>query len=95
MSPRPRAWRRIRFRPEATMFKPIGIPARALETVILSLEEMEAIRLTQYQELTQQEAALQMQTSQSTVQRLLSQANKKIAKALIEGKAIIIQKEGR
>jgi len=71
-------------------FKPQGIPLRFLEEVELSLEEMEAIRLKNVQELEQTEAALKMKTSQSTFQRILTSAYKKITEALVEGKAIKI-----
>jgi len=63
---------------------------RFLEEVELSLEEMEAIRLKNIQGLGQIEAALKMKTSQSTFQRILTSAYKKIAEALVEGKAIKI-----
>jgi predicted DNA-binding protein (UPF0251 family) len=43
-------------------------------------------------ELEQEEAAKKMNTSQSTFQRILSSAYKKITEALIEGKAIKIIK---
>ena len=88
--PRPRLCRRICFSPTARYFKPQGIPLRFLEEVELSLEEMEAIRLKNVQGLEQTEAALKMKTSQSTFQRILASAYKKIAEALVEGKAIKI-----
>lgn len=91
--PRPRQCRRIRFRPQARYFKPQGIPLRTLEVVELSLEEAEAIRLKYVLELDQVTAAQQMKTSQSTFQRILSTALKKIAGALIHGQAIEIISE--
>ena len=88
--PRPKLCRRIGFNPKARYFKPQGIPLRFLEEVELSLEEMEAIRPKNVQSLEQTEAALKMKTSQSTFQRILASAYKKIAEALVEGKAIKI-----
>ena len=64
---------------------------RFLDEVELSREEMEALRLKNLEELDQIKAAEKMETSQSTFQRILSSANKKIADALINGKAIKIQ----
>ncbi len=61
-----------------------------LEIVQLSTEEMESYRLRHVQGLDQIEAAKQMNTSASTYQRILYSANKKIADALINGKAIKI-----
>lgn len=65
---------------------------RSLEVVELSIEELEAIRLKNIKDLDQTECAKKMNTSQSTFQRILSSAYKKIAEALIEGKAIEITK---
>ena len=65
---------------------------RELEMVELTAEEVEALRLRNIGELEQEEAAKKMNTSQSTFQRILSSAYKKITEALIEGKAIKIIK---
>jgi len=88
--PRPRLCRRIRFNPNVTYFKPQGVPMRFLEIIELTAEEVEALRLKNVQGLDQQEAAKKMNTSQSTFQRILSSAYKKISDALINGKAIKI-----
>lgn len=90
--PRPRLCRRIRFKPNATYFKPRGIPMRSLEVVDLTIEEVEALRLKNIKGLEQIECAKEMQTSQSTFQRILSSAYKKVSEALIKGKAIKIVK---
>lgn len=89
---RPRLYRRIRFNPNVTYFKPQGVPMRFLEVVELTTEEAEALRLKNIKDLDQEEAAKKMNTSQSTFQRILSSAYKKITEALIEGKAIKITK---
>lgn len=89
---RPRLCRRIQFNPNITYFKPQGVPMRELEIVELTTEEMEAYRLRHISDLEQQEAADKMHTSQSTYQRILYSAYKKIADALINGKAIKIVK---
>jgi predicted DNA-binding protein (UPF0251 family) len=60
----------------------------SLEMVFLSREELESYRLRYIEGLQQTEAARQMRTSQSTYQRILSSAHRKIADALIHGKAI-------
>ena len=65
---------------------------RLLEVVELTAEEAEALRLRNIKDLEQEEAAKQMKTSQSTFQRILSSAYKKITEAIIEGKAIKIVK---
>lgn len=90
--PRPKLYRRIRFDPRVTYFKPQGVPLRLLEIVELTIEEMEAFRLRHIYDLEQHTAAEKMSTSQSTYQRILYSAYKKIADALTNGKAIRIIK---
>ena len=90
---RPRLCRRIRFNPNITYFKPQGVPMRYLEIIELTTEEAEALRLRNMKDLEQEEAAKKMNTSQSTFQRILSSAYKKVTEALIEGKAIKIIKK--
>jgi predicted DNA-binding protein (UPF0251 family) len=72
-------------------YKPFGIPMRELESVVLLYEEFEALRLADYENLTQEEAAEKMQISRPTFTRLYDKARKCIAKAFVEGKAIIVQ----
>ena len=91
--PRPRLYRKIRFNPNITYFKPQGVPMRFLDMVELTTEEVEAIRLKNKDDLDQTEAAKMMKTSRSTFQRILTSAYKKITEALIGGKAIKIIKE--
>lgn len=87
---RPRLCRKIRFNPKVTYFKPQGIPMRMLDTIELSAEEAEALRLKNIKNMDQAAAAKEMRTSQSTFQRILSAAYKKTSLAIIEGKAIKI-----
>jgi uncharacterized protein len=63
-----------------------------LDKVELTLEELEAIRLKNIEGLEQTEASRKMKTSQSTFQRILASAYFKISDALINGKAIKINK---
>ena len=90
--PRPRLYRRIRFNPNITYFKPQGVPMKHLEVVELTIEEIESLRLKNRKDLKQIECAKRMKTSQSTFQRILSSAYEKITDALVEGKAIKIIK---
>ncbi len=46
--------------PEVEFFKPAGVPLRELEVMEITIEELEAIRLTDLEGLTQEEAAVQM-----------------------------------
>ena len=72
-------------------YKPFGIPLRELESVDLLFEEYEALRLADYENMTQEEAAKIMNISRPTFTRLYDKARKNIAKAFVEGKAIIIR----
>lgn len=88
---RPRRCKKIEQNPQITFYKPQGVPLRTLQIMELSLEEWEALRLKNVEELNQTEAAEKMQTSQSTFQRILSGAQKKLSKAIIAGMAIKIR----
>lgn len=88
---RPFKCRRVAFVPDVTYFKPAGIPLRDLEEVRLSLEEVEALRLKELEELEQEQGAEKMNVSRQTFQRILASARKKIADALLNGKAIKIE----
>lgn len=83
--------RRISMLPPMEGYKPFGIPMRELESVNLLFEEFEAIRLADYENLTQEEASAKMHISRPTFTRLYERARKNIAKAFVEGKAIIIR----
>jgi len=73
-----------------TYFKPAGIPLRVLEEVQVSIEEAEAIRLKDIEGLGQEQCAERMSISRPTFQRVLEAARRKIADALLRGKAIKI-----
>jgi len=88
---RPRLCRRVRFRPDVTYFKPRGIPLRNLEESILTIDEFEAVRLSDLERLSQEECAKKMGISQSTFNRLVIIARKKITEAIVKGKAIKIE----
>ncbi|MEM3341815.1 MAG: DUF134 domain-containing protein [Thermoplasmata archaeon] len=87
--PRPRRCRRIGFLPENFSF----IPDREtpyVEEVVISIDELEALRLSDYEGITQEEVSIKMGISQPTVHRLLESARRKMADALVNGKAIRI-----
>jgi predicted DNA-binding protein (UPF0251 family) len=81
----------VAFLPEATYFKPAGVPLRLLDEVILSVEEAEAIRLKDLEGLAQAPSAEKMNISRPTFQRVLASARRKIADALLNGKAVRIE----
>lgn len=89
--PRPRKIRKIGFQPEITGFKPVGDIEINQPIVILTLDELEAIRLRDLEKLTQEEAANKMSISQPTFYRLIESAREKVAEALVEGKELRLQ----
>lgn len=86
--PNRRIFTRVTMPPPMEGFKPFGIPIQELEPVVLLFEEYEAIRLADYENLTQEEATQKINISRPTFTRLYDKARKNIAKAFIEGKAI-------
>ena len=89
--PRPVKCRIITEMPNHIAFKPVGFPMEELEKVILSLDEYEALRLADFEELYQEIAAEKMNVSRQTFGNIVKSARKKMAEALITGKAILIE----
>jgi uncharacterized protein len=88
---RPQKCRRVEFLPNITFYKPAGVPLRELEEIGLTIEEAEALRLKELEGLEQEQGAEKMNISRPTFQRILASARKKIADALLNGKAIRIE----
>ena len=89
--PRPVKCRIITEMPNHIAFKPVGFPMEELEKVILSLDEYESLRLADFEELYQEIAAEKMNVSRQTFGNIVKSARKKVAEALITGKAILIE----
>ncbi len=89
--PRPKKNRRIKFQPNVFYFKPQGVPLRELEEVELLPDELEAIKLYGVDGLDQKRSAEKMNISQPTFGRILGKAYRKLATAIIGGKAIKIR----
>ena len=83
--------RRVWFEPNVTYFKPAGVQMIELQESVISRDELEAIRLKDFEGIDQQEAAKKMNISQPTFHRLVLEARKKIADALVNGKALRIE----
>jgi len=79
------------FPPGLTYFKPAGIRLVDLKESVLTVDEFEALRLKDLEGLEQETAAGRMAVSQPTFHRILSSARKKIADAIVNGKAIRIE----
>ena len=89
--PRPCRCRRIRCNPDVNYFKPRGIPLDMLEDVNLALDELEAIRLADWDGLYQEDAAKKMNISRQTFGNIINSAHKKIADVLLNAKALKIE----
>ncbi|MCL2150596.1 MAG: DUF134 domain-containing protein [Dehalococcoidia bacterium] len=87
---RPIKRRQISSLPEVSYYRPAGIPLKIMEEVCLSVEEMEAVRLKDAEGLKQSQGAVRMGVSRPTFQRILAGARRKIAWALVGGRAIRI-----
>lgn len=89
--PRPKNCRRVSGRPLATYFKPRGIPMGELEESVLSVEGLEAIRLADLEGLTGAQASGLMHVSRHTFGRVLQEARRAVAEALVNGRALCIE----
>ena len=87
---RPPIERSVEGIPHITLFKPAGVPARELEQLQLTVDELEAIRLVDLEALSHEQAAEAMGVSRQTVGRVLERGRAKVAEALVGGKAILI-----
>jgi predicted DNA-binding protein (UPF0251 family) len=87
--PRPRKPRFVSGYPTLTAFIPEGVPITG--EVFLSVEELEAIRLSDFESLDQEAAANLMEVSRQTYGRILARARSIISEALVTGKALKIE----
>ena len=88
---RPKKPRFCRCKPCVNYFKPVGIPLRHLDEVVLEDDEIEALKLHDVDNLDHVQAAKKMKISQPTFGRIIDGAYKKVAEALVKGKAIKIE----
>ncbi len=89
--PRPPKCRLVTQKPAVTYFKPRGIPLRQLDEVTLTVEGLEAIRLSDLEGLDQDQAASQMGISRQTFGRVLAEARRAVARAIVEGNGLRIE----
>lgn len=89
--PRQKKCRMIEYPPIYDGYRPIGIGKDLVDIVSLQLEEYEAIRLADYENLRQEESAKCMQVSRPTFTRIYNSARKKIAQAFVEGKMLLFE----
>lgn len=88
---RPRKNRFVWGNPISTSFRPGGVRISQSEYLTLSVDELEAIRLADFEGLYQEEAAKMMKISRQTFGRILQEAHRKIAESLVQGKLLRIE----
>ena len=88
---RPQNHRCVEQIPEVTRFKPAGVPVNVLSQVRLTVDELEAIRLADFEGLYQEQAAERLKVSRQTFGRIIAAARKKVAQALIDGRGLQIE----
>lgn len=88
---RPFCCRRVAAEPESNYFKPRGVPLLSLDEVTMTVDEFEALRLADLEGLYQEQAAERMGISRPTFGRIIESAHRKVADALVGGKALKIE----
>ena len=88
---RPLNCRQVGCQPGSRYFRPRGVSLSDLEEVVLTIDEFESIRLADLEMLYQEKAAERMRISRQTFGRIVESAHKKVAEALVEGKALKIE----
>ena len=88
--PRPRKCRKVCHMPKVCDFVPVGQDENQT-TVVLTVDEFEAIRLIDEQGFSQEECSSYMQVARTTAQAIYNTARAKIATALVEGMPLRIE----
>lgn len=86
--PRPKISRLVAGYPLSRRYVPDDMPPRG--EVSLSVEEMEALRLSDFEGMDQQGAADLMGVSRQTYGRVLGRARQRVAEALVTGQSLRI-----
>jgi predicted DNA-binding protein (UPF0251 family) len=89
--PRPTCCRRVARSPRCGLFKPAGVACSSLSEVVVTVDEMEAIRLADLDGMYQEQAAERMNVSRQTFGRIIESARRKVAQALTQGQALRIE----
>ena len=88
--PRPRKWRKVCCLPERNRFGPLGA-TDDMESINMTVDEYETIRLIDLEGFTQEECAAHMSIARTTVQGIYDEARKKLADSLVNGKELWIE----
>lgn len=86
--PRPQRCRKICNKPTCTGFSPDK--GRQEESVVLTMDEFEAVRLVDLEKQTHEQCAKQMEISRTTATEIYQSARQKMADSLVNGKRLVI-----
>ncbi len=89
--PRPRKWRKVCSLPDSSRFGPLDLTENKNTVVNMTVDEYETIRLIDLEGLSQEECSIQMNVARTTVQGIYSDARKKLAESLVNGKVLRIE----
>ena len=89
--PRPPKWKQVCCLPETNLFGPMNRVGTSAETVEMTVEEYETIRLIDFEGMTQEDCSEWMKVARTTVQGLYEQARKKLADCLVNGRPLKIE----
>lgn len=88
---RPMKWRKVCCLPENKKFGPLDSQIDGANTVTMTVDEYETIRLIDLEGFKQEECAKQMNVARTTVQGIYFEARKKMAESLVNGKVLLIE----
>lgn len=89
--PRPKKWKKVCSMPEINKFGPLNSSDCQVNYIVMTIEEYETIRLIDYENLKQEDAAEHMKVARTTVQGIYDSARKKIADSIINGRILVIE----
>jgi predicted DNA-binding protein (UPF0251 family) len=88
---RPMKWRKVCCLPESNKFGPLDRGAHTQDNVSMTVDEYETIRLIDLEGFTQEECSKKMNVARTTVQGIYTEARRKIAESLVNGKVLLIE----
>lgn len=89
--PRPRKCRKVCSLPKCFSFGPLDDGNKQEDTIVMTVDEYETIRLIDLNGYTQEECASQMKVARTTIQAIYNDARNKLARSLVNGNILKIE----